>query len=101
LGLLSNAYRKFPPGKIKVPEAVAEKMAPKKIDKEEAKNLLIKTRKRIEGITGLINDAKENVRWQHPRLGMLNAAQWFKFIRVHLEHHLKQLERIKSNFAKM
>jgi hypothetical protein len=91
---------KFPPGKIKVPEAVAEKMAPKKIDKEEAKNLLIKTRKRIEGITGLINDAKENVRWQHPRLGMLNAAQWFKFIRVHLEHHLKQLERIKSNFAK-
>ena len=82
---------KFPPGKVTVPEAVAEKLAPKKIDKEEAKNLLIKTRKRIEGITGLINDAKENSRWQHPRLGMLNATQWFKFIRVHLEHHLKQV----------
>lgn len=31
---------------------------------------------------------------------MLNAPQWFKFIRVHLQHHLKQLERIKNNFAK-
>jgi hypothetical protein len=89
----------FPPGKIEVPEAVAAKIAPKKIDKEEAKNQLIKTRKRIEGVTALINDAKDNARWQHPRLGMLNAAQWFKFIRVHLEHHLKQLERIKSTFA--
>ncbi|WP_454803505.1 DinB family protein [Mucilaginibacter phyllosphaerae] len=90
----------FPPGKLKVPEAVAEKMAPKKLDKEEAKNLLIKTRKKIEAVTGLINNAPENARMQHPRLGMLNAPQWFKFIRVHLQHHLKQLERIKNNFAK-
>jgi DinB family protein len=90
----------FPPGKIKVPEAVAEKIAPKKVNIEEAKNLLIKTRKRIEGVTGLIADAKDNARWLHPRLGMLNAAQWFKFTRVHLEHHLKQLGRIKNSFAK-
>ncbi|MET3978463.1 hypothetical protein ABIB62_001032 [Mucilaginibacter sp. UYP25] len=90
----------FPPGKLKVPEAVADKIAPNKIDIEAAKNLIIKTRKRIEGVTGLIKDAPANARWQHARLGMLNAAQWFKFTRVHLEHHLKQLERIKNNFMK-
>lgn len=89
----------FPPFKTKVPPAVAEKMAPKKIDKEEAKNIIIKTRKRMESIADLVEDAPANARWQHPRMGMLNAAQWFKFIRIHLYHHLKQLERIKSNFA--
>jgi uncharacterized linocin/CFP29 family protein len=30
---------------------------------------------------------------------MLNAKQWFKFIRIHLEHHLKQLRRIKNKFG--
>ncbi|WP_374949673.1 DinB family protein [Mucilaginibacter sp.] len=89
----------FPPFKIKVPEAIAEKMAPKKIDQEEGKNLIIKCRKRIEAIEGLVAGAPKNARWQHPRMGMLNAQQWFKFIRIHLLHHLKQLERIKSNFS--
>jgi uncharacterized linocin/CFP29 family protein len=27
---------------------------------------------------------------------MLNAQQWFKFIRIHLQHHIKQLDRIKK-----
>jgi hypothetical protein len=88
----------FPPGKIKMPESVAAKMAPKKLDKEETKNLIIRTRKKITEIAELVKDAPTDTRWQHPRLGMLNAAQWFKFIRVHLQHHLKQLERIKSSF---
>ncbi|MBD1394064.1 DinB family protein [Mucilaginibacter glaciei] len=89
----------FPPFKTEVPESVAAKMAPKKIDKEEAKNLIIKTRKRIEAIAGLVADAPKNARWQHPRMGMLNANQWFKFIRIHLQHHLDQLNRIKKKFV--
>lgn len=89
----------FPPFKTTVPESVAAKMAPKKIDTEEAKNLIIKARKRIEGIAGLVAAAPKTARWQHPRMGMLNAKQWFKFIRIHLLHHLKQLERIKRSHA--
>lgn len=88
----------FPPFKVEVPEAVAAKMAPKKIDIEEAKNLLIKVRKRVQETAKLIPDAGLKAKWEHPRLGMLNAEQWFKFIRIHLQHHLKQLERIKNNF---
>ncbi|TSD63925.1 DinB family protein [Inquilinus sp. KBS0705] len=89
----------FPQFKTRVPEAIAAKLAPKKIDKEEAKNLIIKLRKRVDDTAALIPDAKSNARWQHPRLGMLNAQQWFKFIRVHLQHHLNQLNRIKNNFV--
>jgi hypothetical protein len=90
----------FPPGGVKMPESVAGKMTPTKIDKEEAKNLIIKTRKRIDGIVGLVQGASLKTRWQHPRMGMLNAQQWLKFIRIHLQHHLKQLDRIKNNFSK-
>ena len=90
----------FPPGGVRMPGSVADKITPAKIDKEEARNLIMKTRKRIEGIAGLVKDASPKARWQHPRMGMLNAEQWFKFIRIHLQHHLKQLERIKNNLAK-
>ncbi|MFD0765873.1 DinB family protein [Mucilaginibacter lutimaris] len=90
----------FPPGKSKVPDNMADKLTPARINIEEAKNLIIKIRKRIDGVTGLIANANKNTRWLHPCLGMLNAAQWFKFTRIHLEHHLKQLERIKSDFVK-
>src|SRR4051812_6750150 len=90
----------FPPGGVKMPEASAAKMAPAKIDKEGARNLIIKARKRIDGIAGLVESASSKARWLHPRMGMLNARQWLKFIRIHLQHHLKQLERIKNSFSK-
>jgi hypothetical protein len=87
----------FPPVRVKVPEAIAAKMPANKINKEEAKNLLIKCRKRVEETSPLIKDSSPASRHKHPRLGMLNAKQWFKFIRIHLQHHLKQLDRIKKN----
>lgn len=89
----------FPPGKVEVPEAVAAKIAPKKIGVEDAKNLIVKVRKRVDDAAKLLPEASDRAKWQHPRLGMLNAAQWFKFIRIHLEHHIKQLGRIKNNFS--
>jgi hypothetical protein len=88
----------FPPFKLNVPEAVAAKMAPKKITLEEAKNLIVKVRKRVEDTVKLLPDASLRARWEHPRLGMLNAEQWFKFIRIHLQHHLSQLDRIRKDF---
>ncbi len=89
---------RFPPVKVKVPQAIAAKMPVTKITKEEARNLLVKCRNRIDQTTPLIKDSLPHARYRHARLGMLNAKQWFKFIRIHLQHHLKQLERIKKNF---
>jgi hypothetical protein len=89
---------KFPPIKVEVPQEVAAKTPVTKISKEDARNLIIKCRKRVEDTSDLVKEARNSARYKHPRLGMLNAGQWYKFIRVHLEHHLKQLERIKESW---
>ena len=91
--------QRFPPVKVKVPGKVSSKMPVTKISKEEAKNLIIKCRKRIEEAFPAIHNVPLKNRSKHPRLGMLNAAQWIKFIRIHLQHHLKQLKRIDRNFS--
>jgi hypothetical protein len=98
LGNLMMFIGRFPPVKVKVPKAVEAKMPANKIGKEDAKNLLIKCRKRIDETTALLKQSSSNARYKHPRLGMLNAKQWFKFIRIHLQHHLMQLERIAKKF---
>lgn len=89
----------FPPGKLKVPTKVEAKMPTLSISKEEAKNLIIKCRRRMDEMAALITTTPTTRRSKHPRLGVLNAAQWYKFIRIHLQHHLKQLKRINAGFA--
>ena len=88
----------FPPVTIKVPEKVSAKMPALKISKEEAKNMIVKTRKRMDDAMEFIKESPEKSRTKHPRLGMLTSSQWLKFIRIHLEHHLKQLARIQKKF---
>ena len=88
---------RFPPVKTRVPKSVESKMPITKISKEEAKNLIIKCRKRMDEMATFIKDGQSVRRTQHPRLGMLTALQWFKFTRIHLQHHLKQLARINQN----
>ncbi|WP_428328565.1 DinB family protein [Mucilaginibacter sp.] len=88
----------FPPLKIKEPPKVAEKMPAEKISKEEAKNQLIKCRKRIDEIALLVYNSSDEARIKHPRLGVLNARQWLKFIRIHLQHHINQLHRVENKF---
>jgi hypothetical protein len=86
----------FPPVKIKMLDI----MNVEKISKEDARNLIIKCRKRMEAIMPLIENAPADVRYKHPRLGMLNAKQWLRFTRIHLQHHLNQLNEIKENLCK-
>lgn len=88
----------FPPVKIKVPKSVEAKMPTTKISKEEAKNWIVKCRKRIDEMAVLIATTPSDRRSQHPRLGTLTATQWLKFIRIHLQHHVKQLGRISREF---
>ena len=88
------------PGRVKVPPAILEKSPVKKISKEEARNLIVKCRKRIDTVAKLLFDSKPHNRIAHPRLGMLNARQWFKFILIHLNHHLRQLNRIEKKLTR-
>jgi hypothetical protein len=89
-------FGSFPPVKIKMMDV----MNVEKISKEDARNLIIKCRKRMETIMPLIESAPANIRYKHPRLGMLNAKQWFRFTRIHLQHHLNQLKDIKEILQK-
>ena len=99
-GRMVMLFGRLPPIKVKVPESVAARIPATKISKEEAKNLIMKCRKRIDTITELARQCPPDARTKHPRLGMFNAMEWYKFIRIHLEHHLKQLERIKKNLTR-
>lgn len=99
MGKMVLLFGRFPPVKIKEPQSVSSKMPALKISKEEARNLIIKCRKRMNEMIPLTDDKVAIRRVKHPRLGMFSAAQWFKFIRIHLAHHLKQLNRIKKDFA--
>jgi hypothetical protein len=101
IGLFILTFERFPPVRVKVPKAVDAVMPAKKISKEEAKNLIIKCRKRIDAVAPLIKGSSPYNRYKHARLGMLNARQWFKFIFIHSEHHLKQLDRIDKEFSKI
>jgi hypothetical protein len=83
----------FPPWKLKAPEKVAAMV--KKINLEEARNGIIKLRERLPEAEELVRKSAPHRKVRHPRLGLLNAKQWLRFIEVHTLHHLKQLERIK------
>lgn len=86
----------FPPGKRKSPAALDA--VTKKISKEEARNLIVKLRKRVDEIAQLAAHAPNENKVAHPSLGMLTAGQWLKFIRIHTRHHLKQLNNIQKSF---
>ena len=90
-------FRRFP-GRVKTLKAEASRMTVAKISKEDARNLIIKCRGRIDTIASRINDETGIHKIKHTRMGMLNGKQWFRFALIHLKHHLKQIDRIKNKF---
>jgi hypothetical protein len=91
-------FGKFPPIKLKAPANIAALV--KKISREEARNDLIKLKTRVLELTPKVSKCPENSRMKHPRLGMLNAVQWLRFIEIHSYHHLKQLRRIRKMISR-
>ncbi len=86
---------RLPPGKFKAPERLASMV--KKISREEAANLIVKFRNRLTDLKHKVDKADKYQTIKHPRLGLLNAKQWLRFIEIHTIHHTRQLKRIESN----
>ena len=84
---------RLPPGKFKAPERLASMV--KILSKEEAANLIIKFRKRLTELKDKVDKADKYQMIKHPRLGLLNAKQWWRFIEIHTIHHTHQLKRIR------
>ncbi|WP_443936927.1 DinB family protein [Pedobacter sp. MW01-1-1] len=82
--------------KLKVPARLMDRV--KKISKLEADTFIADFEKRLAEVYPLIGKASKSSKTKHPRLGYLNAAQWLRFIEIHLNHHLKQLQRIEKSF---
>ncbi len=84
---------RFPPGlRLKAPSRMADR-----VKKEHPKEVLRRIRKVELLMDGLLAEWPLKVPQQkvkHPRLGFLNAFQWIRFIEIHLQHHLWQLDRI-------
>jgi hypothetical protein len=91
-------FGRFPPGKYKVPPSIVSLTS--KINREEARNLIVKFRTRLTDIAPKVNQAKPYHKIKHPRLGLFNAGQWFRFIEIHTLHHQKQLDRISNMVIK-
>ena len=86
----------LPPGKrYKVPKRLADRV--KKIDLTTAKQFIFDFEIQLAKTIGQVENANSSLKVAHPRLGFLNAKQWLRFIEIHLNHHLKQLSRIKKN----
>ncbi|MBE7176601.1 MAG: DinB family protein [Mucilaginibacter polytrichastri] len=88
------AIGRIPPGKHAVPAVLADKTA--KISREDARNLLIRVRKKLDDVYPKLRGYDPLMRVKHPRLGMLHAAQWLRFTWIHLRHHVAQLNRISK-----
>lgn len=85
-------FGRLPPGKFKVPQRLASTV--RVISKEEASNLIVKFKNRLVAIKNQVDKAEKYQKVMHPRLGLLNAKQWFRFIEIHTHHHIHQLKRI-------
>ncbi|MEJ7694854.1 DinB family protein [Daejeonella sp.] len=83
---------RLPPGKFKAPERLASMVII--LSKEEAANLIVKFRKRLSELKDKVEKADKFQKVKHPRLGLLNARQWWRFIEIHTIHHTYQLKRI-------
>lgn len=88
---------KFPPGKIKAPARIAAMV--KKINPAEAQQLMRNFSQGLQELVPQVSEASSSQKAKHPRLGLLNARQWLRFVEIHTKHHEKQLYRIQKQLG--
>ena len=96
LGWLVLCSRRFPPQKND-PVSVSTIV---KAKQQDIRNELLTLRRRILELVPEIDKSSPSFRVKHPRLGMLNARQWLRFMQIHTCHHLKQLRLIQAAAGK-
>lgn len=92
-------FGSLPPGKkYKAPKSLALRL--KKISKAEALALINQFLLELDVALKKIVNADKTLKTLHPKLGYLNAFQWLRFIEIHLNHHLQQLQRIERSYQR-
>ena len=88
----------LPPGvKYRVPPKLAGRV--RKIDIATARQFIIDFKLQLTATEPKLRKADPKIKVKHPVMGYLNAVQWLRFAEIHLEHHFKQLNRIKNSLT--
>lgn len=80
------------PGRIKAPKTIEEMV--QNISKDEAAIQLRNFTQTLDRVMLLLPTIPKDRKFKHPKLGMLNAKEWLRFIEIHTRHHEKQLLRM-------
>ncbi|MDT9721624.1 DinB family protein [Paenibacillus sp. ClWae2A] len=86
----------FPPVPVKVPASPQYTPQPPE-SMESLIDGLHEVVDRMRSTASVLHQASVNNKIHHPRLGALNAQEWFLLIEMHYRHHFLQLDRLKSN----
>ncbi|WP_339274609.1 DinB family protein [Paenibacillus sp. FSL W8-0426] len=86
----------FPQVRIRVP-ASPQYTPQQPQNKEQLTDGLNRVMERMKSKEPDLYQAPDHKKVPHPRLGELNAKEWFMLIEMHYRHHLLQLERLKND----
>ncbi|MEK4663008.1 DinB family protein [Priestia sp. FSL H7-0729] len=89
----------FPPVPVKVPASPQYTPQPPE-NMESLIDGLHEVVERMRSTEPLLYQASVNNKIRHPRLGALNAQEWFLLIEMHYRHHFLQLNRLISNLER-
>lgn len=90
-----NILGKLPPVKVKVPPSDAYTPKQPK-NKQEILDGLVQIQQKMKETLPLLKNAKFRGKTAHPALGFLNAAQWYKLVEMHFNHHLMQKKNLDA-----
>ena len=91
-GLLVLHLRRFPRGRVQAPDFARPA---DDLSREELERSLARNRDALAALAPYLSAlSRLEGRMLHPRLGMLNATQWLRFVRVHSTHHLKIIREV-------
>ncbi|WP_438447171.1 DinB family protein [Gorillibacterium sp. sgz5001074] len=88
----------FPPVRIRVP-ASPQYTPPQPESKEEIRNALQAALELLCEVEPALAGIPPEYTVEHPRLGGLNAVEWFALAGMHYRHHLLQQERLEQFLA--
>jgi hypothetical protein len=92
-GRLMFLINSFPPVRIKVPPSPT--YTPKQPEsKEKLRAGMRLLQKKLQDLSGEIDNTIHFGKTQHPALGYLGAKEWYQLIVMHFRHHLRQKKRI-------
>jgi hypothetical protein len=97
-GMIIFMLGSFPPARIKVlPSSEYTPAQPESI--EVVRKDLVDLMATLQAVESKLDGVSEGQKTEHPRLGYLNAVEWFYLIEMHFRHHLRQKRRIDAFLA--